>query len=208
MMAAISRMMRVTSCRASHTSCRNVLAFLGGMKFRPNALWRFSKSKGFPDRPAHTDKGTHSASGSKKVEHSVVFRLIWEKKQKKNTTTGWVKVTVCWNGGRFPSEVIFTLNLLLHRTLQSLPLRRFFFLMWGQTYPNIIRSSHSNSGTSTDTRSSLKYYSFKWTFKCRIELDCRVAVYVPLTGFNEGRSLKASSIKDDQSRKRLWNIFM
>lgn len=47
----------------------------------------------------------------------------------------------------------------------------FFFLMWGQTYPNIIRSSHSNSGTSTDTRSSLKYYSFKWTFTCRVELD-------------------------------------
>lgn len=35
-MAAISRMIRVTSCRASQTSCRNVLAFLGGMKFLPN----------------------------------------------------------------------------------------------------------------------------------------------------------------------------
>lgn len=50
-MAAISKMMSVTSCNASHTSCKKVLGFLGGMKFRPKAVWRFSKSAGFPERP-------------------------------------------------------------------------------------------------------------------------------------------------------------
>lgn len=50
-MAAISKMISVTSCSASHTNCRNVLAFLGGMKFWPNTCLLFSRSVGFPDRP-------------------------------------------------------------------------------------------------------------------------------------------------------------
>ena len=50
-MAAISRMMRVTSCRASHTSARKLLAFLGGMKFFPNEACLFSRSTGLPERP-------------------------------------------------------------------------------------------------------------------------------------------------------------
>lgn len=51
MMAAISRMMRVTSCRASHTNSKNVLGFFGGIMFFPKTSLRFSKSAGFPERP-------------------------------------------------------------------------------------------------------------------------------------------------------------
>lgn len=50
-MAAISKMISVTSCNASHTSCKKVLGFLGGMKFLPKAVWRFSRSAGFPESP-------------------------------------------------------------------------------------------------------------------------------------------------------------
>ena len=50
-MAAISRMMSVTSWRASHTNSKKVLGFLGGIKFCPNTCLRFSRSAGFPDRP-------------------------------------------------------------------------------------------------------------------------------------------------------------
>lgn len=51
MMAAISRMMSVTSCRASHTNSKKVLGFFGGITFFPKIRLRFSKSTGFPDRP-------------------------------------------------------------------------------------------------------------------------------------------------------------
>lgn len=56
-MAAISKMINVTSCNASQTNCRKVLAFLGGMKFWPNACLLFSRSAGFPDKPASKEKG-------------------------------------------------------------------------------------------------------------------------------------------------------
>ena len=62
MTAAISRMMRVTSCRASHTSWRNVLGFLGGMKFFPNEVWRFSRSTGLPERPAKRERQNYDST--------------------------------------------------------------------------------------------------------------------------------------------------
>ena len=51
MMAVISRMMSVTSCRASHTNSKKVLGLFGGITFFPKTSLRFSKSAGFPDRP-------------------------------------------------------------------------------------------------------------------------------------------------------------
>ena len=51
-MAAASRMMSVTSCKASHTSSRKVLGFFGGIKFFPNLWQRCSRSAGSPLRPA------------------------------------------------------------------------------------------------------------------------------------------------------------
>lgn len=54
MMAAASKMMSVTSCKASHTSSRKVLGFLGGMKFWPNVWHRRSRSAGSPLRPNQT----------------------------------------------------------------------------------------------------------------------------------------------------------
>jgi len=56
-MAAISKMISVTSWSASHTNCRNVLAFLGGMKFWPKTCRLFSRSVGFPDRPGEVRDG-------------------------------------------------------------------------------------------------------------------------------------------------------
>lgn len=56
-MAAISKMMSVTSWSASHTNCRNVLAFLGGMKFCPKTCRLFSRSVGFPDKPGEGRDG-------------------------------------------------------------------------------------------------------------------------------------------------------
>lgn len=51
MMAAISRMISVTSCSASHTSCRKVFGFFGGMKFCPKICFLFSKSGAVPGKP-------------------------------------------------------------------------------------------------------------------------------------------------------------
>ena len=51
MMAAISRMISVTSCRASHTSCRKVFGFFGGIKFCPKICFLFSRSGAVPGKP-------------------------------------------------------------------------------------------------------------------------------------------------------------
>lgn len=51
MRAAISRMMRVTSCRASHTSCRKVFGFFGGIRFLPYSSFLLSRSVWTPARP-------------------------------------------------------------------------------------------------------------------------------------------------------------
>ena len=51
MTAAISRIMSVTSCRASQTSSRKDLGGLGGITFEPNTSWRRVKSSDKPGRP-------------------------------------------------------------------------------------------------------------------------------------------------------------
>lgn len=51
MMAAISKMINVTSCSASHTSCRKVFGFFGGIKFCPKICFLFSRSGAVPGRP-------------------------------------------------------------------------------------------------------------------------------------------------------------
>lgn len=50
-MAAISSIIKVTSCNASHTNWRKVFGFLGGIKFFPNTVSLLSKSAGFPLKP-------------------------------------------------------------------------------------------------------------------------------------------------------------
>lgn len=44
-------MMRVTSCSASHTSCRKVFGFFGGIRFLPNISFLLSRSFWSPERP-------------------------------------------------------------------------------------------------------------------------------------------------------------
>ena len=50
-MAAISRIISVTSCSASHTSCRKVFGFFGGIKFCPKICFLFSRSGAVPGKP-------------------------------------------------------------------------------------------------------------------------------------------------------------
>lgn len=56
MTAATSRIISVTSCSASHTNCKKVLGFLGGIKFCPNTVFRFSMSPGCPLKPVRERK--------------------------------------------------------------------------------------------------------------------------------------------------------
>lgn len=49
--------MRVTSCRASHTSCRKVFGFFGGIRFFPNVSFLLSRSVSVPARP---ERGKHT----------------------------------------------------------------------------------------------------------------------------------------------------
>lgn len=55
-MAAISKIIRVTSCSASHTSCMNVFGFFGGMKFFPKISFLFSRSAAVPANPVNKNK--------------------------------------------------------------------------------------------------------------------------------------------------------
>merc|ERR1719414_830915 len=54
-MAAISRMISVMSCKASHTNWRKVLGGLGGMMLEPNTSRLASKSDLSPRRPISSD---------------------------------------------------------------------------------------------------------------------------------------------------------
>lgn len=87
-MAAASKMMSVTSCKASHTSSRKVLGFLGGMKFWPKVWHRRSRSAGSPLRPNQTDmkeeekrKKQVEKIGSENLKHSDVGKFLGLKKQ-------------------------------------------------------------------------------------------------------------------------------
>ena len=51
-MAAISRMIRVTSCSASHTSCRKVFGGFGGITLEPKMSRLRSRSSRDPLKPA------------------------------------------------------------------------------------------------------------------------------------------------------------
>ena len=52
MSAATMRMMRVMSCKASHTRAQKLLGGLGGMTLVPKTSCRRLMSDGFPLRPA------------------------------------------------------------------------------------------------------------------------------------------------------------
>ena len=69
-MAATSRMMRVTSCSASHTNRQKVFGGLGGIVLEPNVSRRCSMSFGEPDNPVisiiHTHTHTRGKTKTKK----------------------------------------------------------------------------------------------------------------------------------------------
>lgn len=75
MMAAASKMMSVTSCKASHTSSRKVLAFFGGMKFWPNAVYRRSMSAGSPLRPERWRRREKKRGETRRAEMLANFSL-------------------------------------------------------------------------------------------------------------------------------------
>ena len=83
-MAATSRMISVTSCNASHTNWRKVFGFLGGIRFSPNTVFRFSMSAGCPLRPGRRERGE-------------------EKGERKNMGWGWDEQ---WTGSLHKSNPI------------------------------------------------------------------------------------------------------
>lgn len=50
-MAATSKIIRVMSCKASHTNCIKVFGGLGGIEFEPNVSLLWSRSTREPLRP-------------------------------------------------------------------------------------------------------------------------------------------------------------
>lgn len=81
MMAAISRMIRVTSCSASHTSCRKVFGFFGGMKFCPKICFLFSRSGAVPGKPVdRVQRGW--PGGSSFLELSQVGLATWQRAER------------------------------------------------------------------------------------------------------------------------------
>ena len=59
MMAATSNTMSVTSCRASHTNCRNVFGGFGGITFEPNVSLLLARSSGLPESPKINNVCSH-----------------------------------------------------------------------------------------------------------------------------------------------------
>lgn len=55
--AASSRMIRVTSCNASQTNCKNVFGAFGGIVFEPKTSRRISRSALSPLRPEKSQQG-------------------------------------------------------------------------------------------------------------------------------------------------------
>lgn len=87
-MAATSRIINVTSCSASHTNCKKVLGFLGGIKFCPNTVFRFSMSAGCPLRPARE----RQTKREKKFLWAYFFFLgIHQKKNHKYASIDYLK---------------------------------------------------------------------------------------------------------------------
>lgn len=74
-MAATSRMMRVTSCRASHTNCTKVFGFFGGMTFCPNSVFLLSMSSEFPSNPAGVNKKASGTRPSNVLNHQEGLNL-------------------------------------------------------------------------------------------------------------------------------------
>jgi hypothetical protein len=71
-MAATSRMMRVTSCSASHTNLQKVFGGLGGIVFDPNVSRRCSMSFGEPDNPVINNKQMKTNLSAKYAVHEYV----------------------------------------------------------------------------------------------------------------------------------------
>lgn len=100
-MAATSRIISVTSCSASHTNCKKVLGFLGGIKFCPNTVFRFSMSAGCPLRP-----GKEKQERRRKCILFITFyttfylrklrpEILTSKRKPRNLNTGgWINVFI------------------------------------------------------------------------------------------------------------------
>jgi len=80
-MAATSRMMRVTSCSASHTNLQKVFGGLGGIVFDPNVSRRCSMSFGEPDNPVINNKQMKISPSSKYAVHEYVYKRETGKKK-------------------------------------------------------------------------------------------------------------------------------
>ena len=74
-MAATSRMMRVTSCSASHTNRQKVFGGLGGIVLEPNVSRRCSMSFGEPDNPVISIIHTHTHTRGKKTKKSYLASI-------------------------------------------------------------------------------------------------------------------------------------
>ena len=99
-MAATSRMISVTSCNASHTNWRKVFGFLGGIRFSPNTVFRFSMSAGCPLRPGKREGGERRERGERRRERG-------ERGEKK------IRVRVRWTMNWITSQVKTNSDTLL-----------------------------------------------------------------------------------------------
>jgi hypothetical protein len=81
-MAATSRMMRVTSCRASHTNLQKVFGGLGGIVFDPNVSRRCSMSFGEPDNPVINNKQMKTNPNILQILQ-LVHEYVYERRNRK-----------------------------------------------------------------------------------------------------------------------------
>ena len=80
-MAAISRMISVTSCSASQTSCRKVFGFFGGIKFCPKICFLFSRSGAVPGKPV--DRVQRGWPGGPVETHTFRESPTWRREERR-----------------------------------------------------------------------------------------------------------------------------
>lgn len=69
-------MIRVTSCRASHTSCRKVFGFFGGIRFAPYSSFLLSRSGWAPASPK---RGGHRQKRTRVRSEHFISTIDWRK---------------------------------------------------------------------------------------------------------------------------------
>lgn len=133
-MAAISRMMRVTSCNASHTNCKKVFGFFGGIRFSPKVSFLLPRSEESPVKPivekGHKDK--HVSNSGENTAHWVIASQIysmilghknplWPWQQGSEPFWAlWEQHTVMWCPGHWLRDVKFVFATVKN-TLHPVP---------------------------------------------------------------------------------------